>query len=46
MILAERTMRGVTQRVCDAYRNPRGEQCRSARQIIETELQAVYRRQY
>lgn len=40
------TMKGVTQRVYDAYRDRRGEARRSVRQITEAELQAIYRRQY
>lgn len=40
------TMKGVTQRVYDAYRQRRGEESRSVRLIDEAELQAIYRRQY
>lgn len=40
------TMKGVTQRVYDAYRERRGEPDRPVRQITEAELQAIYRRQY
>lgn len=40
------TMRGVTQRVYDAYRERRGEPRRPVRQIEDAELKAIYRRQY
>ena len=40
------TMKGVTQRVYDAYRTRRGEERRSVRLLDEAELKAIYRRQY
>lgn len=40
------TMRGVTQRVYDAFRTRRGDTPRSVRLIEDVELQAIYRRQY
>jgi lysozyme family protein len=40
------TMKGVTQRVYDAYRVRRGEPRRSVRLIDDAELKAIYRRQY
>lgn len=40
------TMKGVTQRVYDAFRDRRGEERRSVRLIEDPELQAIYRRQY
>jgi len=40
------TMKGVTQRVYDAFRDRRGEERRSVRLIEDAELQAIYRRQY
>jgi lysozyme family protein len=40
------TMKGVTQRVYDAYRTRRGEPHRSVREIEKVELQAIYRKQY
>ncbi len=40
------TMKGVTQRVYDAYRVKRGAALRSVREISDTELQAIYRQQY
>ncbi len=39
-------MKGVTQRVYDAFRGRHGEDRRSVRLIDESELQAIYRRQY
>lgn len=40
------TMKGVTQRVYDAYRERRNLPRRSVRLIEDAELQAIYRRQY
>lgn len=40
------TMKGVTQRVYDAFRRNRGLPARSVRDIAEDEIQAIYRRQY
>ena len=40
------TMKGVTQRVYDAYRKRRGDDPRSVRSIEDGELQTIYRRQY
>lgn len=40
------TMKGVTQRVYDAFRRNRGLTARSVRDIADDELQAIYRRQY
>jgi lysozyme family protein len=40
------TMKGVTQRVYDAYRARRGEDRRPVRLIDEAELRAIYRKQY
>ncbi len=40
------TMRGVTQRVYDAYRRRRRLPVRSVRSITTPELHAIYRRQY
>lgn len=41
-----KTMRGVTQRVYDAYRSRNGRQKQSVAKIEEAELQAIYREQY
>lgn len=40
------TMKGVTQRVYDAYRDNTGAARQSVRNITEAELQAIYRKQY
>jgi lysozyme family protein len=40
------TMRGVTQRVYDAYRAKLGQAPRPVRQIDDAELQSIYRRNY
>lgn len=40
------TMKGVTQRVYDAYRKRRGQSVRSVSQIETVELQEIYRKQY
>ena len=40
------TMKGVTQRVYDAYREKRGLKKRSVKNITEQELQAIYKPQY
>lgn len=40
------TMKGVTQRVYDAYRDRAGKPRQTVRNIGEDELQAIYRRQY
>ncbi|MBN9444399.1 glycoside hydrolase family 108 protein [Bosea sp. (in: a-proteobacteria)] len=40
------TMKGVTQRVYDAYRDRRGLKRQSVRMIDESELQEIYRRQF
>lgn len=40
------TMRGVTQKVYDGFRQRKGLPLRSVRHIDESELQAIYRRQY
>ena len=40
------TMKGVIQRVYDAYRDRKGLQRRSVRQLEESELQEIYKKQY
>lgn len=40
------TMKGVTQRVYDAYRASKGQEARSVARITEAELKAIYERQY
>lgn len=40
------TMKGVTQRVYDAYRASMGQGSRAVRLITGTEIEAIYRRQY
>ncbi|WP_377846987.1 glycosyl hydrolase 108 family protein [Bosea sp. UC22_33] len=40
------TMKGVTQRVYDAYRERRGLPQQSVRLISEAEIQEIYRKQY
>jgi lysozyme family protein len=40
------TMRGVTQRVYDAFRRSHGVATRSVKMLTQSELEAIYRRQY
>ncbi|RMF00177.1 MAG: hypothetical protein D6773_11885 [Alphaproteobacteria bacterium] len=40
------TMRGITQRVYDAYRKRHGKKTRSVREISDAEISAIYRHQY
>lgn len=40
------TMRGIIQKVYDAYRSSKGQPTRSVRQLTDDEMRDIYRRQY